>query len=100
MTDRQAAVVQINRILVTLDSSTRARAALKVAVQLATSMHAEIQGLFVEDEDLIRLAALPFACEVDFTSAAPRRLIAANMERELLQSRTKPSGRLQTHFGN
>ena len=39
--------------------------------------------LFVEDEDLLRLASLPFAREVDFTSASPRELQSSNMERAL-----------------
>ena len=59
------------------------QAALQAAVQLATSVSAELQGLFVEDEDLVRLASLPFVREVDVTSALARPLQVAEMEREL-----------------
>lgn len=75
--------VRAKRILVALDTSTRGVAALEAAVQLATSISAELQGLFVEDEDLMRLARLPFAREIDVTSALTRPLQVADMEREL-----------------
>ncbi len=52
-------------------------------MRLALNTSAELQGLFVEDEDLVRLASLPFACEVDFASAASRELQSVNMERAL-----------------
>jgi nucleotide-binding universal stress UspA family protein len=83
MTDTQPAVLRTNRILVALDTSARGRAALKAAIQLALNTSAELQGLFVEDEDLVRLASLPFSREVDFTSAMPRELQSVNMERAL-----------------
>ncbi len=77
------ASVGTKRILVALDTSARGQAALQAAVQLATSISAELQGLFVEDEDLVRLASLPFVREVDVTSALSRPLQVAEMEREL-----------------
>lgn len=80
MTD---ATIKTNRILVTLDWSARGRAALDAAVQLAMITSAELQGLFVEDEDLVRLASLPFSREVDFASASSQQLHSANMERAL-----------------
>jgi nucleotide-binding universal stress UspA family protein len=83
MTDQPTALIETKRILVALDTSARGRAALQVAVRLALNSSAEIQGLFVEDEDLMRLASLPFACAVDVTSAVPRPLQSASMERDL-----------------
>ena len=82
MTQRPT-VMETKRILVALDTSARGRAALEAAVRLAMTTSAELQGLFVEDEDLIRLASLPFACEVDLASASPHRLQSVNMERAL-----------------
>ena len=72
-----------NRILVSLDSSSRGRAALQAAVRLAVTMSAELDGLFVEDEDLVRLASLPFATEVDLATASTRDLETIGMERAL-----------------
>jgi nucleotide-binding universal stress UspA family protein len=83
MTDTNTTVVKAKRILVALDASARGRAALEVAVKLAIATSADLQGLFVEDEDLVRLAALPFACEIDVTSASSRHLQSSSMEREL-----------------
>jgi hypothetical protein len=51
--------------------------------RLARDMQAELLGLFIEDVDLLRLAALPFAAEVGLASAARRALEPAALERAL-----------------
>jgi len=56
---------------------------LEAAGGLARSLDAELVGLFVEDLDLLRFAALPFAREIGFASAARRRLDPASLERDL-----------------
>ncbi len=73
----------IRRILLALDASASGIAALEAAVAFASRMEAELLGLFVEDINLLRLAALPFAREVSFLSASTRRLGGAEMERAL-----------------
>jgi nucleotide-binding universal stress UspA family protein len=73
----------IRRILVALDATRASGAALEAAVSLAEHLEAELLGLFVEDVNLLRLAALPFAHEVGFPSARARRLESADMERTL-----------------
>jgi hypothetical protein len=50
---------------------------------LAKEMQAELLGLFIEDVELLRLAALPFAAEVGFPSAVRRPLDVAALERTL-----------------
>ena len=80
---QHSTVIESKRILVALDTSARGRAALEAAVRLAMTTHAELQGLYVDDEDLLRLASLPFAYEIDFPSASPHRLQSVNMERAL-----------------
>jgi nucleotide-binding universal stress UspA family protein len=50
----------LQRILVALDASAHGRAALEAAVILAADLQADLLGLFVEDANLLRLAALPF----------------------------------------
>lgn len=52
------------RILVTLDSTRSSQSVLESAALLAKAMHFELVGLFVEDSDLMTLAALPFSREV------------------------------------
>jgi nucleotide-binding universal stress UspA family protein len=71
----------IQRILVALDASTHSLAALDAAAALAASLQAELIGLFVEDENLLHLAGLPFAHEVRASSATPRRMSSDEMER-------------------
>jgi len=73
----------IRRILIALDASTSDIAALETAVALASRMEAELLGLFVEDINLLRFAALPFAREVSFFPARTRRLDSGEMERAL-----------------
>lgn len=73
----------IRRILVALDASSHSLAALGNAVDLATRVDAELLGLFVEDANLLQLAALPFAREVGGVAGAGRPLDAAAMERSL-----------------
>jgi len=48
------------RILVAIDASAASLDALAAAASLAARLGSELAGLFVEDEDLLRLAALPF----------------------------------------
>lgn len=73
----------IRRILVALDASTDSVAALKTAASLAASLQAELVGLFVEDINLLRLAGLPFASEVQRVTGTGRVLDEAGMERDL-----------------
>lgn len=71
---------QIRRVLVALDAASSGAAALDSAARLAALVGAELQGLFVEDIDLLRLAALPFAQEVSVSSAAERRIDASAVQ--------------------
>jgi nucleotide-binding universal stress UspA family protein len=71
------------RILVALDGSPQSRAALDAAVRLAVVFGAEVRGLFVEDERLLRAARLPFVKEVRSHGAPPRRLSGGRVQRQL-----------------
>ena len=55
---------KIQRIIVPLDAISETRAAIETAAQLAVRWQARLHGVFVEDEDLLRLASLPFARQV------------------------------------
>jgi nucleotide-binding universal stress UspA family protein len=79
-TDQQ---LTIKRILVALDASTHSLAALDAAAALAATLEAELLGLFVEDENLIHLAGLPFSQEVRSPSAARRQMSSDRMEQDL-----------------
>ena len=81
--DKQDDQWAIRHILVALDASRHSLTALEAAAELAASLEAELQGLFVEDANLLRLAGLPVAREIRYPSAAPARLDLARMERAL-----------------
>ncbi|MFZ2004137.1 MAG: hypothetical protein WB697_09170 [Stellaceae bacterium] len=52
---------EIERIVVALDATSENRTAIDTAARLAARWKAHLHGVFVEDDDLIRLANLPFA---------------------------------------
>lgn len=73
----------IRRILVALDASTGSVGALRAAAAVAAAASAELAALYVEDVNLLHLAALPFATEVDPISGRARPLQREDMERLL-----------------
>jgi nucleotide-binding universal stress UspA family protein len=73
----------VRRILVALDASAQSLAALNAAVILAAELGADIEGLFVEDANLVQIAMLPVARRVLFPSAADEPLDSTLMEHEL-----------------
>ena len=72
-----------HRILLALDISPRSRLALAAAVELAVKLDAELAGLFVEDLNLLRLSALPFAREISPFSSVARPIALAQVQRAL-----------------
>lgn len=73
----------IRRIVVALDASRSSLAALEAAADLAAVLEAELAGLFVEDENLMRLAGLSLAREWDRISGRPRSMRASELRRHL-----------------
>lgn len=62
----------VHRIVVAIDSSSHAASALEAAATLAAALHAELEGIFVEDINLARLAELPVGREVQFLTGQAR----------------------------
>jgi nucleotide-binding universal stress UspA family protein len=73
----------IGRILVAVDATPDSTAVLEIAAQLASEFNAELNGIFVEDINLLRLAGLPFARELSWSTAMELRLDYQRMERTL-----------------
>lgn len=71
------------RILVCLDLSAGSLAAAELTAELASALGAEVCGLFVEEEQLLVLAAHPLVREVDTWSAADREIDTARLERRM-----------------
>ncbi len=60
----------IERVVVPLDSASEHRVAIDTAVRLAAQAQATLHGIFVEDEDLLNLASLPFTRQITLGAAA------------------------------
>ena len=73
----------IRRILVALDASRASVDVLEAAAAMAAQLEAELEGLYVEDINLLRLAGLPFSREVGLASARSRRVVSADVGRAL-----------------
>tara|TARA_R110000824_G_scaffold118960_19_gene272692 strand:+ start:116800 stop:117681 length:882 start_codon:yes stop_codon:yes gene_type:complete len=75
-------VIVSRRIIVGLDTGFMAREALMLAARVAASVDARLSGIFVEDENLLGLSALPFVQEISF-SGETRPVDDAEMLRRL-----------------
>lgn len=73
----------IRRILLALDAGVDSAASLEVIAALAMELDAELDALFIEDEELLRLARLPFAGELGLVSAARRPLSDIDVQQTL-----------------
>ncbi len=62
--------LQISRVVVRLDTATESRPGIATAARLAARWRVPLHGVFIEDEELLALAGLPFALQV--TLAAGR----------------------------
>lgn len=69
----------IARVVVPLDAASESRAALDTAARLAARAKAPLHGIFVEDEDLLHLASLPFARQITLGGGA-EKLTPAGVE--------------------
>lgn len=73
----------VQRVLVALDASPSSLAALEAAARLAAWVGAELAGLYVEDEALLRGADLPLTRVVGSFSGQVRPLDRSGIERQL-----------------
>jgi len=71
------------RIVLQLCAATPSAVALAAAISLAEAYQAEIEGVFVEDEQLLDLARFPFARIVPARGGMARLVTHSDMEREL-----------------
>lgn len=78
----RAEPLTIARVVVPLDAASENRTAIETAARLAARARVPLHGVFVEDEDLLRLARLPFARQHTLGAAA-EPLTSAHVELHL-----------------
>lgn len=83
----------ISRIMIAVDALHQGPGLLELAAMLAARRQIELAVLFIEDVNLINLAGLPFAREVDLVSTIDRELDDLQMVRTL-QSQAQKTSRL------
>lgn len=69
------------RIVVAVDASTASLLALELAADLAAALRTSLAGLYVEEEDLLHAAGLPFVREVRAQSGRAAPFTADDLER-------------------
>lgn len=74
---------QVRRIVVAAESSAHGRTAVTAAVALAHRLEAELEGLFIQDVNLMRLAGLPVARLVRIRGGKPEGGAASEIATEL-----------------
>ncbi|MCC6457413.1 MAG: universal stress protein [Caldilineaceae bacterium] len=74
---------QSRRIVVALDASSYSLAALRAAAEVAALLDVDLEGLFIEDINILRLCGYPFTQEIGSYTGASRHLENAAVERQL-----------------
>jgi len=69
-----------SRVMLAIGSNAPPIGSMQIALHLAAALEAELASVFVEDVDLLRVAALPFSQEVGLVSASARPLDPAHVE--------------------
>ncbi|MBI1293884.1 hypothetical protein GC175_02850 [bacterium] len=74
--------VAIRRLVVAVDTSPCSRSVLRTAAYIAAHLGVRLEGVFVQDANLQRLAAMQIAHEIAIPSAQPRLFDQQILERE------------------
>jgi len=73
----------LNKVVLAADAGSYSVASVNLAVAMAASADSLLQGLFVEDEDLLQLTGLPCAREITLTTATGRYTSIEQLQRSL-----------------
>jgi hypothetical protein len=72
-----------SKVVLAADAGSYSIASVNLAVAMAASAHSLLQGLFVEDEDLLQLSGLPCAREITLTTGTQRNTSIEHLQRSL-----------------
>jgi nucleotide-binding universal stress UspA family protein len=75
--------IQYRRIMVQMDTSSHCRDMLDAAIDIAARLQADLNGVFVEDRDLISVGRLDFVREFSLSSSAARTLDDKTLDAQL-----------------
>ncbi len=70
-------------VLLRVDSQSISVITIDIAVAMAASVETRLHGLFIENQDLLRAASLPFTREISFTTAEEKPTDYDQMQRSL-----------------
>lgn len=71
------------RVVLAADAGSYSVTSVSLAVAMASSAGSLLQGLFVEDEDLLQITGLPCSREITLTTATERSTSSEQMQRSL-----------------
>jgi hypothetical protein len=71
------------RVVLAADAGSYSVTSVNLAVAMAASAGSLLQGLFVEDEDLLQITGLPCSREITLTTATERSTSSEQMQRSL-----------------
>ena len=83
MTTGQSNNSRRHKVLLAADAGSYSIANVNLAVAMAASANTLLQGLFIEDEDLLQVTGLPCAREITLTTATERPMSTDQMQRSL-----------------
>lgn len=89
-----AATSGVRRVLAAYDAVTSDEASLQVLAEMAMRLQAELELLFVEDIDLVRVAGLPLARQINLRTGAAGPLALNELEAEMRAAGTRLRRRL------
>ena len=73
----------LRRMMLALDALSCETALIEAAALIAAKLEAELDALFVEDDDVYRVADLPITREISLSSAREREISASRVEQTL-----------------
>lgn len=82
-------------VLLSVESTSISLLTIDIAVAIAASIPARLQGFFVENEDLLRVASLPFSREISLTTAQEQPTDLEQMRRSIEAMAAKYKNKLQ-----
>jgi len=83
MTTGQSNNGRRHKVLLAADAGSYSITTVNLAVAMAASANTLLQGLFIEDEDLLRVTGLPCSREITLTTATERPLSTDQVQRSL-----------------